>query len=111
MFREFLLRQSIAEIEHQVRVEDEDFVACDAAVDAVENQALDIVAEIVILVFLPEVTVDADEEAILLAEGVIEAADRAPVIFERLAGEEEVVAAIVSAGAVRQRIKIQNLPS
>jgi len=41
---------------------------------------------------------------------VIEAADGGPVIFNRLAGGEEVIASIGRAGLVWQRIQIQQFP-
>ena len=73
--RELLLREAVAEVDQKARAEDVNIVERDAAVDAVQDDAVDVVAEDAVLVLLPVIAVEADEHAVLVAEGVVHAAD------------------------------------
>ena len=64
--------------------------------------------KLAVLVFLPVIAVDADEDAVLFAEALIHAADGGPVVFQRLAGEEVVVVEVAGAGLVGQRIEVES---
>ena len=107
--REVLVGEAVADVEQQVGVEDVDVVEGDALVVAVQDHAVDVVAEVAILVFLPVIAVDAKEDAVVFAEGVVDAADHGPVVFQRLAGAVEVVLEIPGAGLVGQRVEVDQV--
>src|SRR6185369_18044733 len=81
-----LVGEAIAHVEQQGGIEDIYVVKGDAFVVAVQDYAIDIVAEVAVLVFLPVIAVDAKEYAVAFAEGVIHAGDYGPIVFQRLAG-------------------------